>query len=104
MNFVSWSNLATYGGCLAMVLAITQFTKSLPFLKKIPTQLWSFLLALLVLIPAYYFSSSLTVSNLFLILFDAVIVSLAANGGFHALNKAFPSLFSFSGSAADTSD
>lgn len=93
MEFVSWSMLGTYAGALAMVITITQFTKEIKVIKKIPTQIWSYIISLSVLYPAYFFSGTLNISNAVLILFNGVIVALAANGGFEALEKAFPSLF-----------
>jgi|GEM_PF-1132724 len=99
MNVVSWPSLATYAGSLTMVLAITQFMKSFSFMSKIPTQFLSLILALALLIPANYFTLNLTAASFPLILLDAIIVSLSANGGFHALSKMFPSLFPYSGSS-----
>ena len=51
-EFVNWTTLATYGGALAMVLILTQLTKGIGFIKAIPTQLWSYILTLLVLYPS----------------------------------------------------
>ena len=97
MEFVTWEMLATYAGALTMVLIVTQFTKNLSFIAKIPTQVWSYIVALLVLYPANYFIGALTIETAVLILFNGIIVALAANGGFEALSKMFPSLFKSSG-------
>jgi hypothetical protein len=97
MGFFTWEMLATHAGSLAMVLIITQFTKNLKFIAKIPTQIWSYIVALLVMYPANYFTGALTVGNAVLILFNGIIVALAANGGFEALSKMFPGLFKPSG-------
>lgn len=86
-EFVTWQILASYGGALLMVSLITQFVKGLSFTKNIPTQVVSYILALIVLIPATFFTSGLTVNNLLLTLFNAIVVSLAANGGFSAAVK-----------------
>lgn len=94
MEFVSWSILGTYAGALAMVITVTQFTKEIKIIKKIPTQIWSYMISLAVLYPAYFFCGNLDISNAVLILFNGIIVALAANGGFDALSNAFPSLFS----------
>ena len=67
-----------------MVLVLTQLTKGIGILKKIPTQLWSYLLALLVLLPGLYFTGGLTLESVALALLNAAIVSLAANGGYEA--------------------
>ena len=86
-EFVNWTNLATYAGCLAMVLILTQLTKGIPGVKQIPTQLWSWLLSVAVLLPAQYFTGALTVETGCLSLLNAAIVSLAANGGFEAAQR-----------------
>lgn len=93
MEFIEWTELATCTGALVMVLIITQLTKELKFIKSVPTQIWSYLITLAVLYPAYYFTGQLTASNAVLILFNSVIVALSANGGFDALTKVFPKLF-----------
>lgn len=93
MEFVEWAGLTTYAGALAMVIVLTQITKSLNCIKKIPTQIWSYILSLSVLYLAYFFTGQLNLSNAVLILFNGMIVALAANGGFAALVKAFPNLF-----------
>lgn len=86
-EFVTWATLATYGGALAMVLVLTQLTKELKHIKSIPTQLWSYILALVVLYPALYFTGQLTPDAAILTLFNAAIISLAANGGFDAVKR-----------------
>lgn len=92
MRFVNWNMLATYAGALAMVMIITQFTKGLKLIEKMPTQVWSYVVALAILYPAYFFTGQLTLETAILILFNAVIVALAANGGYDALNKALGNL------------
>lgn len=59
-EFVNWATLCTYGGALAMVLVLTQFTKELTFTKKIPPRLWSYILSFAVLILANAFTDGLT--------------------------------------------
>ena len=86
-DFLNWDILATYAGALAMVGILTQLTKNVSFIKKIPTQLWSYFLSLLVLFPATFFVYGLDVRSSILIFFNAAIVSLAANGGFDAVKK-----------------
>ena len=86
-EFVNWTTLGTYAGCLAMVLILVQLTKSVPGVSKIPTQLWSWILAVVILVAAQYFAGTLTAETGVLSLFNAVIVSLAANGGFEAAQR-----------------
>ncbi|MDR1061820.1 MAG: hypothetical protein LBL83_11590 [Clostridiales bacterium] len=86
-EFINWTTLGTYGGALAMVLVLTQFTKELSFIKKIPTQLWSYILSFVVLILANVFTNGLTLDIAAQTVFNAVIVSIAANGGHGVLQK-----------------
>ncbi len=86
-EFVTWGNLATYAGALGMVLVLTQLTKGLPWVVKLPTQLWSYLIALVVLYAAHYFTGQLTPDAAVLILFNAALVSLGANGGHEAVKR-----------------
>lgn len=92
-QFLTWDYLATFAGALAFVILVTQFTKGSPFISKIPTQLWSWVVAMVGLYPAYFFTNQLTVHMAVLIPFNAIIVAFAANGGFEVLNKMFPGLF-----------
>ena len=48
-QFLTWEMLGTYAGTLGMVLILTQLTKELSFIQRIPTQLYSYLVALVVM-------------------------------------------------------
>lgn len=87
LEFLTWETLATYAGALSAVMVLTQITKGLCFLKRIPTQLWSYILSLCVLIPAYYFTGQLSVESTGLALLNGAIVALAANGGYDAISS-----------------
>ena len=87
MEFFNWTTLATYAGALSAVMIITQFTKGLQFIEKIPTQIWSYVISLVVLYPAYFFTGQLDLSAAAIIPFNAVILSLASNGGFSAAKR-----------------
>lgn len=89
MEFVTWELLGTYAGSMAMVGIITELTKGVKFISKIPTQIWSYILSLVVMYAANFFLGQLTLSNGVLILFNAGIVSLAANGGYESVTKMF---------------
>lgn len=93
MDFFDWSLLATHAGALTMVLIVTQLTKNIGFIKKIPTQIWSYVISIVVLFLANFFLGKITLSNAVLILFNGMIVALSANGGFEALQKLFPRVF-----------
>ena len=87
MEFVTWAGLATYSGALAMVMLIVQFTKGIIIFDRLPTQLWSYIVSLVVLYAANFFTGQLTSDNAVLIIFNAAIVALAAHGGYSAIKK-----------------
>ena len=89
MEFVTWELLGTYAGAMAMVGVITQLTKNNKFISKIPTQLWSYILAIVVMLCADLFLEQLTLSKAILTIFNAALVSLGANGGYEGLVRVF---------------
>lgn len=87
MNFFDWSYLGTFAGALVAVTLLTELTKNLPGIKRIPTQLYSWLLAFVVLILSILFTDALSIQNAALSVLNAAMVSLAANGGYAALKR-----------------
>ncbi|MBP3411372.1 MAG: hypothetical protein J6M10_10305 [Clostridia bacterium] len=86
-KFFSWDDLGTYAGAAALVALVTQLTKELPYIKKIPTQVWSYVLAVLVLIASQVFTGTLSASSAALSLANGVLVSLASNGGYSLITR-----------------
>lgn len=91
MEFVTWAGLSTYAGALAMVMLIVQFTKGITIIDRLPTQVWSYIVALVVLLLANFFTGELNAETAVLIIFNAAIVALAANGGYTAIKRAVTS-------------
>lgn len=87
-EFFTWAMLGTYAGALIATTLITQLIKEWGFVQKVPTRLTSYVVALVVLLAAAAFNDKLTVPDGLLCLFNAVVVSLAANGSFDALKNA----------------
>lgn len=86
-EFFTWDKLGTYAGAAALVALVTQLTKELPYISKIPTQVWSYILAVLVLIASQVFTGSLSGSSAALALANGVLVSLASNGGYSLITR-----------------
>lgn len=86
-NFFDWTFLGSFAGALAAVVLITEMVKNVAFLKKIPTQIVSWVLAVGVLILAQFFTDALTAESAVLALLNGAMVSLAANGGYAALKR-----------------
>ena len=84
--FLGWGDLVTYGGAVMAVLIITEFTKDLPDIRRIPTRLWAYLIALVLLTAATVFTAdSLRAEDILLCLVNGVIVAMAAVGSYHAV-------------------
>lgn len=86
-TFFDWSYLATFAGCLLAVGIFTELLKNIGFIKKIPTQIFSWVLALIVLVLAQAFTTGITAESAILAVVNSAVVSLAANGGYEALNR-----------------
>ena len=87
MELFDWSLLGTNAGAAMAVAVLTQITKGIPGIVKIPTQLWSYVLALVTLLLALAFGPGFSVQGAVLALFNAALVSLAANGGYAAVER-----------------
>ena len=79
-NLFTWDVLGTYAGAVAAVGVITQLIKGVPGVVKIPTQIVSYVIALIVMLCAAGFTAGLTAGSVVLTVFNAAVVSLAANG------------------------
>ena len=87
MEFFDWSMLGTFAGAMFAVSILTQLTKSIPGIAKIPTQFWSYILALVVLIGSQAVAGTLDWASVGLAAINSALVSLAANGGYEAVER-----------------
>ena len=90
-SFFTWEQLATYGGATVATMLFVQFTKELPGIVKIPTRLWAFIVAAVLMILATVFTSEVTPAVILITVVNAVIVAMASCGEYdtlHSLRKA----------------
>ena len=87
MEMFTWEYLASAAGAAAAVAILTQFAKYVPFLNKAPTQLVSYVISVVVMLAASFFTGALTADSAALIPLNAVVVMLAANGAYDTLSK-----------------
>lgn len=85
MEFFDWNLLGSFAGAVFAVSVLTQITKGIPGIVRIPTQLWSYLLSLATLILAQVFTAGICADAIVLAIFNAALISLASNGGYEAL-------------------
>lgn len=86
-EFFDWEMLGTYAGCTAAVGLITQYVKGIGVLDRIPTQIVTYVLALVLMLLASVFTGGVTLEGAVLTVFNAVVVSLASNGGYAAVQR-----------------
>lgn len=91
MNFFNWTDLGTLAGATAAVGFITQITKNIHWINKIPTQLWSYIIALALLIVSQAVAGGLTAAAAGLAVINAAVVSLSANGAYELVQRVQPS-------------
>jgi len=84
-DFFSWALLATYAGATIATGLITQWLKGI--FAKLPTQILSYFIALIILLLATFFTGQLTWEAGALAVVNAVVVSLAANGGYSGVQR-----------------
>ena len=87
MEMFNWNLLGSYAGATFAVAVLTQITKGIPFVKRVPTQLWSYALALITLLVTAAFGPGLTPQGAVLALVNAALVSLSSNGGYAAVTR-----------------
>ena len=87
MDFLTWETLGTMTGATFAVAILTEITKNIPWINKIPTQIWSLILAFAILIGAQAATGALTLASGALCIINAALVSLAANGGYDLLER-----------------
>ena len=87
-RFLTWGDLITYGGAVMAVLIITEFTKDLPGIRRIPTRLWAYLVALVLLVLAAVFTAEkLRAEDILLCFVNGVLVAMAAVGSYHSIQE-----------------
>ena len=86
-EFFTWTTLMTYAGATLATTLVTQLLKGICFIDRIPTRIFSYVVALIILLAATFFTSAMTWNAAALCVVNAVVVSLAANGAFDAVAK-----------------
>lgn len=85
VGFFDWSVLATYAGATAATIAVTQVFKGVGFIDRMPTRLFAYIVAFVILIAATAFTDGITPESAALCIVNALMVSLASNGAYDAV-------------------
>lgn len=81
-NFVTWKFIASYMGTVIITMLTVQFLKELPFIKRIPTRYFTFIIAFLNIIATNIATNSFLIPNLYLMFINAIITTFTATGGY----------------------
>ncbi len=79
-DFVNWAMLSDWVTFVAIIYGITQFTKELKLIKKIPTKYWSFLVSFILIISSNIKSGTFQFYDIILYLISGILASMNANG------------------------
>lgn len=86
-EFFTPEMLITFAGCALATGVITEMFKKIGFLANLRAQLVSYFVAFIILLGATLTLGQFTWSGLFMMLLNAAVVSLAANGGYDLVDK-----------------
>ncbi|MCH5278579.1 MAG: hypothetical protein J1E60_02190 [Christensenellaceae bacterium] len=86
-EFFTWNALLTCSGATLATTMLTQFLKELGFIKKIPTRIFSYVVAVVLMLLAMLFEDAFSLENVAIALINATVVALASNGAFDAVNS-----------------
>ena len=78
----------TYSGATLATTLVTQFIKEIGLLAKLPTRLVSYFTALLIMLASTLATRGAVWEELAMAVINAVVVALASNGAFDAVNAA----------------
>lgn len=86
-QFLTWDVLKDYISFVGIVFSIVAFTKQAPFINKIPTRLWSFIVTIILLLLVNLHNSTFVYWDIVLYIINAILISSSANGIADANNK-----------------
>ena len=86
-EFLDWAMVGTVAGFVLAVVLLTEFVKNIPFLKTVPTQIVSFVIAMVVMLAYKFAMSEFKWVDFLLYVLNSVGASLTANGGYAAIKR-----------------
>lgn len=79
-SFITWKLLLTVSGLLGATYMVTEFTKGIKFIDKIPTRYWSFIVSFIITIAANIAVKQFAFTDLVLYALNSISISLGSNG------------------------
>ena len=93
-NFVTESFLSSFAGTLVAVELIVFTTKNFPIIKKIPTKLYTFILAVihLIIVQVVIGKADITVEFVYILIINSLILEVILCGGYDTLMDKFKNI------------
>lgn len=88
-DFFTINMLQSYAGAVLATTLITQMLKGIELFNIIPTRIFSYIIAVVILLGSTLVSGAFTLESAFLSFINAVVVSLASNGAYDAINSSY---------------
>jgi hypothetical protein len=79
-DYITWELLSAYATFVTIVFMVVEFTKTLPYINKIDTKYYSFLVALLLIVIVQIQGKTFVPFDIVLYILTAISVSLGSNG------------------------
>lgn len=79
-EFITWEMLGDFVKLTSITLAVTQFTKNAPLIKKIKTQYWSWFVSFVLITLTNIHTSAFAAMDIVLYALSAMFVSTSASG------------------------
>lgn len=86
-EFITWEMLGDFVKLTGIVVAVTQFTKNAPIVKKIPTRYWSWIIAFILIVITSINTNKFAIMDTVLYALSAMFISTSANGIYAAGEK-----------------
>lgn len=88
-EFMSWETIGTVVGFVTSVILLTEFLKYVPIIKKVPTQIVSFVVAMIVMVAYKFAVGEFKMVDALLYVLNSVGASLTSNGGYDVIKRFF---------------
>ena len=79
-DFMTWDVLTQYATFVTVVFMVVEFTKELPYIIKLPTKYYSFIVAFILIVITQLQFKTFVPIGIVLYALSAISVSLGSNG------------------------
>lgn len=86
-EFLTWDVIGTFVGFTAAVALLTEFSKVFKFLERIPTQIVSFVIAIIIMVVFKLASGDFKTVDIVLYIINSVGASLTSNGAYDVVKR-----------------